>query len=340
MVSIIIPIYNAEKYLQATIDSVFMQTFLDWELILVDDGSTDASPQICELAGNQSDRVRVLHNRNAGVSAARNCGLDMAQGSNIMFLDADDLLPPETLSVLTGYADKDNADIVCGGIKEIGEDYEMKASGQSTTAESKSFHSTCYSPQSATLQILYQKNIDCSACGKLYRTSLWRDQRFREGMRYEDLDLIPRLFTMAERITHVDNITYLYRQHPTSYIHTFSLKRADVLDVTSQLTEWMTDRDDALGKGARARELNANFNILGLIAANFKDASDEKSGIKENEKIKAMLLADRCWNKIKELRGEALRNPSVRLKTKLGILASYIGGRSLLEKFSKIIYAG
>ncbi|MDE6008644.1 MAG: glycosyltransferase family 2 protein [Muribaculaceae bacterium] len=336
MLSIIVPIYNAENYLQATIDSVFSQSYTDWELILVDDGSTDHSPDICELARRRSERVRVVNMENAGVSTARNTGLKIARGSHIMFLDADDLLPPDALSIMTECAAMHDSDIVCGAIKEVKADYEiLPLSVNSTPKEKPSISYTHYTPLSAAEQILYQKSIDCSAWGKIYKASLWSHLRFREGIRYEDLDLIPRLFTMAERITRVSRVVYLYRQHPRSYIHTFSLRRADVLDVTERLSEWMMEREPSLGRAARARELNANFNILALIAAN-KNSLGKEEG--ENNKFKAMLLSDRCWNKIKELRGEALRNPSVRLKTKIAILISYFIGRKFMELLSRKIY--
>ena len=183
--------------------------------------------------------------------------------------------------------------------------------------------------------MLFQKSIDNSACGKLYSAFLWKDSRFREGIGYEDLDLIPILFLKADQIAKVDKTVYLYLQHPQSYIHTFSLKRADVLDVTQRLTEWITIRRPSLARAARARELNANFNIFGLIEAH-KNSLGSEGG--DSDKTKAMLLCERCWIKIKELRGEALRNPDVRLKTKLGILVSYIGGRYLLGKISRFIY--
>ena len=100
-ISVIMPVYQAEKFLRASVESVLAQTFSDWELILVDDGCRDNSPALCDGFARQDDRVRVIHKRkNAGVSAARNAGLDMARGEYIAFLDSDDGFEPKTLETL------------------------------------------------------------------------------------------------------------------------------------------------------------------------------------------------------------------------------------------------
>ena len=106
-ISIIIPVYNAENYLRRCIDSVLSQSFTDFELILVDDGSNDKSPQICDEYASQDTRVRVIHKANGGVSAARNDGLDIAKGEYITFIDSDDWVERDYLSTLSNYRDYD-----------------------------------------------------------------------------------------------------------------------------------------------------------------------------------------------------------------------------------------
>ena len=106
-ISIIIPVYNAENYLRRCIDSVLSQSFTDFELILVDDGSKDKSPQICDEYASQDTRVRVIHKANGGVSAARNDGLDIAKGEYITFIDSDDWVEREYLETLSNYRDYD-----------------------------------------------------------------------------------------------------------------------------------------------------------------------------------------------------------------------------------------
>lgn len=110
-ISIIIPVYNAEKYLRRCIESVLSQSFTDFELILVDDGSKDSSPQICDEYVAKDDRVRVIHKENGGVSAARNDGLDIAKGEYVTFIDSDDWVKKEYLQ---GFYDKHSFDFVIG----------------------------------------------------------------------------------------------------------------------------------------------------------------------------------------------------------------------------------
>lgn len=96
-ISIIVPVYQVEKYLNECIDSILAQTFTDFELILVDDGSPDNCPALCDAAAKRNSRVRVIHKQNGGVSTARNAGLDAAQGNWIAFVDSDDTVEPEYL---------------------------------------------------------------------------------------------------------------------------------------------------------------------------------------------------------------------------------------------------
>lgn len=324
MVSVIIPVYNAEKYLEQAIDSVLSQTYTDWELILVDDGSTDSSGNICDEACSKDSRITVYHISNGGLSCARNLGLDNAAGDFIFFLDADDILP--SIAIETFLLFSKECDIVSSPLKHF---KDSKISPDKCVASS--LRNYTLSSIEALENILYQKNIDNSACGKLYYSNIWKGMRFRVGTGYEDLDIISSLFLKANRVAILETPLYYYRQHPESYVHTFSLKRADVLDVTQRLTDYIADRCPQLLPAARSRQLSANFNILGLIAANRKFIIGEDRG-------KADKIADSCWNKIKELRGESLRNPSVRLKNKIGIILSYIGGRPFFQTVSKHFY--
>lgn len=117
MISIIVPVYNAEKFLEKCITSIQNQTFQDWELILVDDGSSDSSGMICDRASEDDARIKVVHQLNHGVSAARNAGLDRATGDYVMFVDADDWIEPTLCqSLLDGST---HADLVIGGYKEV-----------------------------------------------------------------------------------------------------------------------------------------------------------------------------------------------------------------------------
>ncbi|MDE7109138.1 MAG: glycosyltransferase family 2 protein, partial [Muribaculaceae bacterium] len=233
MVSIIVPVYNAEKYLQEAIDSVFMQAYTDWELILVNDGSTDSSMKICEKAARKTSRVKIFHTPNQGVSAARNTGLKYARGNHITFLDADDVLPMSSLSLMMDCAKTSNADIVCGKIKEIATEHSLLTTSYFyRDLNTRFYRVSSYTSIKGVRKMLYQSRIDNSVCGKLYKASLWKDIRFPTDTRYEDLAVAPLLFINADKIKVMRKTTYIYRQQPESYVHTFTLQRSDVLTVT------------------------------------------------------------------------------------------------------------
>lgn len=319
MVSIIVPAYNAERYLRQCVQSVLAQTYSEWELILVDDGSTDSTPSICdELRGND-ERIHVIHRENGGPSAARNSGLDVAKGCHILFLDADDLLPPEALGVLVNEAGRSGADIVSG--------LPVKFSGENPPeAKCRVESSHVSGAEEAVASILYQEGLEDSFSYKLFDSRLWRDHRFREGIRYEDLDLMYRLvLDNAASVAVTDAEVYYYRQHPGSYIHTFTLGRSVVLDVTARLTSYIADRYPALLPAARSRELSANFNILLLLLLNrsklIKKASRENSR-EDAERIKREIdsLRRRCVEKIRSLRRGVAHDPRARLKNRLASL--------------------
>ncbi|MDE5712831.1 MAG: glycosyltransferase [Muribaculaceae bacterium] len=332
MISIIIPVYNSEKYLEETIESVYSQTFCDWELILVDDGSTDRSGELCEKAAILNPKTRVVHKKNGGLSSARNAGITAAKGSCLLFLDSDDLLPPVALELLSKKMADSGSDIVCGNIHNFRSSANLLGSHNFMKSIPGQIGIKTFTPVKALEKILYQKTINNSVCGKLFSKNLFREVRFREGTGYEDLDIISPLVLEATKISVIALPLYHYRQHQESYIHTFSMKRCDVLEVTRKMVDYMACNCPRLLPAARSRQLSANFNILGLIAANRNHIKER--GLSEE----AGRIACDCWNKIKELRGESLRNPSVRLKNKTGILASYLGGRPLTEAIGKMIY--
>ena len=114
-ISIIVPVYKTERFLNACIASILAQTFTDFELILVDDGSPDSCPALCDAAAAKDSRIRVIHQKNRGLSGARNAGLDAAEGEWIAFVDSDDMLLPQALEKAHSTAEKTGADVVLYG---------------------------------------------------------------------------------------------------------------------------------------------------------------------------------------------------------------------------------
>ena len=334
MVSIIVPIYNAEKFLEETVRSVLSQSFEDWELILIDDGSTDGSASLADNLARLSSKIKVVHKTNGGLSSARNTGLDAAMGNLIFFLDADDLLAYNSLERMVEIKEKSGANIVSGVIHKFKSPYIPKIKDNNSGKDKFLVVSGWTACRHALYQTkIHSLRIDNSMCGKLFSAHLWNNIRFRENTYYEDLDIFYHLFLNAQKIAICSFITYLYRQHPSSYIHTFTLSRKDMLEVTRRLTEFITSQHSDLSGAALSRQLSANFNMLSLLFAHSRQLKKEKDIVQEMAAIEKY-----CWDNIKSLRGKVVRDPEVRIKNKVGIFISYLGGRPLLRFMAPIFY--
>ena len=169
MLSIIIPVYNSEKYLKKCVDSILAQSFTDFELILIDDGSDDRSPVICDSYSAADARVRVVHTANGGVSTARNTGLDMARGDHVMFIDSDDWIEPDFCKNSMQQAER--ADLVIGGYVMIDKNGKKEFSPGNRTL--------CFPEQiNESFDELYESNSLNTPVSKVYKRGILRDQHF------------------------------------------------------------------------------------------------------------------------------------------------------------------
>lgn len=216
--SIIVPVYNVEKYLHECLESILGQKFTDYELILVDDGSTDRCGTICDDYARKDARIRVIHRENGGLSAARNTGLDTAQGDYIAFVDADDHIGKGFLARAMQLADADEtpADIIEMPV----EVYYNSPTRHYLYGDSLDNDRTCHFPQSWTTWIETEGITHTYAWNKLYRSKLFRKLRFPEGRTFEDLHTIPKLMKKARIVTFCGPTTaeerYYYRFRESS----------------------------------------------------------------------------------------------------------------------------
>ena len=188
LVSIIVPVYNAEKFLNRCIDSILAQTFIDWELLLIDDGSKDGSGKICDEYVTKDSRVRVFHKENGGVSSARNLGLDNAQGEWVTFVDADDYVEENFLKSFEGNLD---ADMVVGNMVEKG------PQGNLLKDIPAGYHNSLQTVLKGNLTKLAFE----SSWGKLFRKSLIDGVRFDEKMKSgEDHHFVLKYVGIAENL--------------------------------------------------------------------------------------------------------------------------------------------
>ena len=200
LISIIIPCYKVEEFLPRCLDSVIGQTYKSLEIILVDDGSPDKSGEICDTYAKQDSRIVVVHQKNKGLSGARNSGIDIAKGEYLYFLDSDDAIFPDTISDLVRLAEENDADIVsaeyCSGkepadIKEFGTDNVETGDG-------------------ARVLDYILNNASWNAWGRLYRKDVIGGDRFLEGHLYEDFEFVPRQYLKAGKCVHFCRKNYFY----------------------------------------------------------------------------------------------------------------------------------
>lgn len=209
--SVIIPAYNVSNYLEKCVNSVLDQTMGDLEVILVNDGSTDRTPEICEQMREKDSRVRVIHKENGGLSSARNSGLQAASGEYVFFLDGDDWIPEHCLSDLHQLRQKTDADIAIGNYGR----FEEKKGVFSFYATRDNYFEKTYTPREMFAQADDTKDnhrmIFIVAWGKLYRRELFKHILYPEGVVAEDDYTTWKLYLLADKIAFLNKTEYIYR---------------------------------------------------------------------------------------------------------------------------------
>lgn len=218
-ISVIIPVYNTENYLEKCIRSVLTQTFPDFELLLIDDGSTDNSGEICNKYSKIDSRVRVFHKENSGVSASRNLGLDNARGQWIAFCDSDDWMEKSMLEDLHDKLIQEQADIAYCNINMVFDHWQ------------KVYKAALYSSQKAVFLNNFIASEWVSLCNIMANRNIFESNKIRcpEGIAFaEDYHVATRLIFFANKICYIDKALYCYnRINETSALHTFSPKHYD-----------------------------------------------------------------------------------------------------------------
>lgn len=208
-ISIIVPVYNVEKYLQRCVDSILNQDFQDFELILVDDGSTDCCLQICEEYREKDDRVVVLHKENGGLSSARNAGLNIARGEYIGFVDSDDWIEIGTFHNLYQFGLKNNLDIIIFGMQLVN---ELGIKKKYCSVEKNQL----YDRETAFYEMVCNVRFREEACNKFYKKELFTNIQYPVGRIHEDTFTTYRLMEKADRIGYYKGIFYNYFQRSNS----------------------------------------------------------------------------------------------------------------------------
>ena len=236
-VSVIIPVYNVEPFLERCLGSVLSQTYANIEIILINDGSTDKSPQICDEYAKKDSRIVVIHKQNGGQSDARNFGLDICKGDYISFVDSDDWIEPTYIEDLLNLIQKENVDIAICELERT-RLYKKVQSSQDTKLQ-------LYTPMQAIKRLFLQREISFIApyC-KIYKQSLFENIRFPVGKVHEDEFVSHLIFYKATKIAYTSKILYYYFQRAGSTMgtpHPYELLEAEEEQFDFILNHNMTD---------------------------------------------------------------------------------------------------
>lgn len=215
-ISVILPIYGVEKFLPACLSSLEKQTFTDYELILVDDGSPDGSGVICDRWAAAHPHVQVIHQQNKGLSGARNSGIAAARGMYIAFVDSDDTVAPDYLKRMYDSLIQSGADMAVCGVEDVAEDGTPLQPAALTQPDDGVFAGR------ALLENFYAPNGQAYtvAWNKLYKAGLWKDLRYPEGKINEDDAVAHRLYLACDKVVCLPDVLYFYRMRQGSICRT------------------------------------------------------------------------------------------------------------------------
>ena len=257
--SVIVPVYGVEDYLETCVDSILDQPFADLELILVDDGSPDRCPQICDAYAAKDSRVRVIHKPNGGLSSARNAGLDMARGEYISFVDSDDYIRSGMyLSMMERCRALDLDLCLCG----------HAIARENTVTDADNFEDIpadqVFSSDDLLQKLVYSVNTNYVVVwNKIVRRAALGTLRFAEGKQHEDEYLMHRLYGACHRIGMVNEAFYVYRQRMDSIMaHGVSVKRLDAMGAYLDRMNFLLDRGQA---SLVAHVLNRATTMMGRL---------------------------------------------------------------------------
>ena len=293
--SIIVPIYNVAPYLRKCVDSLLAQDISDYEIILVDDGSTDYSGVIADEISNAfrlsplASRLtlRVIHQSNAGLSAARNSGLSVAQGEYIMFVDSDDYLQPNVLGALMEQVERDNLDVLRFRYQNVRESGEVFVPHEGMKTDYNNYSSE---PTDGLTFLNDRMWVQCYVVQFLVRREIVLQEQFTPGIYFEDTDWTPRMLLRTKRVASTDLVVYNYLWREGS----ITLSQKDINKMRKQLNDKLAliGKLNMLGNRVANRRWfdgmisGLVINVVGIIAKYFY--KERKEYIKQIKSLKVL----------------------------------------------------
>lgn len=314
LISVIVPVYNADKTLKKTMQCILNQTYEPLEIILVDDDSRDTSWKLCRWYECKHSNVSSYHKKNGGAASARNYGVAKSSGEYLCFIDADDLVTADYIEFLYKMIVECGVDIsICGyqkffdanNIKKISEDCKTEVMGK----------------QEAISCILYRKKLSSSPCFKLMKREVFMRNPFPEGMLFEDLAVVYKWFDSVDSIAYNSSKKYYYLQHEGSSMHSdFNPKKWDLIIISKEILKFINKNYPNLRKGAEARLFVSAIQMM-------RDIPMERAYHNQRKELKKYIC---------RYRKSVFRDASCTMTTRILALLSFLS--IYIIKYAAILY--
>ena len=291
-ISVIVPVYNVEQYLERCVDSIINQTYKNLEIILVNDGSTDNSGQLCDELAKRDSRIKVIHKENGGLSDARNVGIDVAEAELIGFIDSDDYIDEDMYELLINNLKAANADLSMCGHYDVYNNVP-----ESQVSDKKKWE---LSPQEAIKMVMEAKILSVTAVNKLYKKSLFSELKFEIGKIAEDAFIMIKLLDKCNKIVATNEKKYYYVHRENSITtQKFSLKFLNVIEAYEQNKEIILEKYPELKEVAQMRMNWAYFYVLDrlLLDKEYNDKKLENKLISYLKDYSKSILTDSLFTK-------------------------------------------
>lgn len=314
-ISVIVPVYNASSYLGSCVEALLKQDDENYEIILVDDGSTDGSSGLCDELAEKNSKIRALHPAHSGAAGARNHGVKNAEGELICFMDSDDDVEGCYLSYLRKLLEENSADIsVCGHDKPLRQDVKQRegcCKGQCDRCQAD--HGVIvYEGDEVLKALLYQKGMMSVPWGYLSKKSLWKNVSFPEGTEAEDMGTIYRLFMEAKRAAAGAKVCYHYIQDKNSTVYTTQSSRNRAYYLHSrEMVKRVNEVRPSCRKAAMGRHFSACSQILSEMP--FDEDSALRRRVYRDIKLMGKSVGADKEGRIKNRAAAAVSGISVRL---------------------------
>lgn len=283
-VSVIIPVFNVENYLERCLKSVINQNFKNIEIIIINDGSTDKSFDICKQFAESDKRIILISQKNRGVSAARNAGINISTGKYLSFVDSDDFIAPDMIEFLVNNLEKNDVDIATCGMYDC---YIQNNNKIKKICNKNKNNYGIINLREALQEIFINGKVSLFIYDKLYKRELFNNLRFSENIIYEDAEIMPKIITRASKIFYNFAPKYYYLRHENSLTSSkFNLRDLDIIKISKKNFEFIKNNYNFALKQAEFRFFWSYLALIDKIIwsdANFQEFKNILKFVKKNK---------------------------------------------------------